>query len=115
MENRKMVSMTEKYFIKTRNLVLPKPEADAYGVKRVYNRCSDMDYMVDDNQQWAGSLYNKEAGECVLLETAMKIIDGVPLYVASCIVFFTVKQGNLFYLRNSDGYKTGDGFMHLFN
>lgn len=111
-----MVSMTEKYYIKTRELVLPKVEADAYGIRRVYNRCSDIDYMPkDDEVVWVSGLFNKAAGESVIVESAMKFINGVPLYVSSCIVFYTVEQGNLFYYRNMGGYKNNDGFAHLFN
>ena len=111
-----MVSMTEKYYIKTRELVLPKAEADAYGIRRVYNRCSDIDYMPrDEEEKWVSGLYSKERGEAVLVESSLKFIDGVPLYVASCIVFYTVEQGNLFYLRNKDGYRDRKGFLHIFN
>ena len=114
-ENLIMVSMTEKYFIKKRGLVLPKEEADAYGIKRVYNRCSDIDFMPSDNEVWADSLYRKDRGECVLMETAMKVINGVPLHVVSAIVFYTVEQGNLFYMKNANGYKENEGFAHLMN
>ena len=110
-----MVKMTEKYYIKTRELVLPKAEADAYGIRRVYNRCSDIDYMGNDLDQWVSGLYRKEAGESVLVESSLKFIDGIPLYIASCIVFYTVEQGDLFYLRNKDGYRDSKGFLHIFN
>lgn len=112
-----MVNWAEKYYIKTRELVLSKDEADAYGIRRVYNQCSDIDYMGKEGiEMWIRGLYRKDIGEAVLVESSLKVIGGIPLYVASCIVFRTFEQCNLFYLRNQGGY--GDhvsGFMHLYN
>lgn len=106
----------ERFHIKSRSIKLSQAEADFMGVKRVYNWTSHIDYMHEDQvEQWTNGLHNKEIGERILVESAMREIEGQMLYISTCIVFFTEEGCNVFYIKNQKNYKQTDGFLHLLN
>jgi hypothetical protein len=106
----------ERYHVKTRGRHYEKSYADAVGIKRVYNYTSDIDYMDRDSlDRWVEGLYNGERGEAIIVESALREVEGVQLYVMTCIVFFSVEQCNLYYIRHSGEFKLMDGFLHLMN
>lgn len=106
----------EKYYIKTRGIRMDEAEANLYGIKRVYNSTSDLDFMnVDDISAWISGLHDPGKGEAVIVESAFKYVEGVPLYISTCIVFQTVEMCNVFYMKNQKSYKRTDGFSHLLN
>ena len=106
----------ERYYIKTRGRKIGKSEADVLGIKRVYNYTSDVDYMdMAGLERWSSGLYDSDKGEGIIIESAFREIEGVQLYIMSCIVFFTVEQCNLYYIRYQDQFKLIDGFSHLLN
>lgn len=110
-----MVQM-ERYYIKTRGRRFEKSVADLLGIKRIYNYTSDIDYMDTENlQAWSSGLYNADKGEAIIIESALREVNGVNLYVMSCIVFHTAEQSNIFFIRNRGTYTQTDGFLHLYN
>lgn len=116
MENDKKIYMLNRYYIKSRGIKMEEDAATAIGIKRVYNWTSHMDFMhTDQIPAWVDGLYNKESGEAVLIESALRYIEGSPLYVSTCIVFMTSEMCNLFYIKNLSIYKESDGFFHLLN
>jgi len=106
----------ERYYIKSRDYSMSDAEASAHGIKRVYNYTSDLDYMDQGRlQEWSSGLYNAGKGEAVLIESALRYVAGGQVYVMSCIVFYTIEQCNMYYIRNMDQFKVTDGFYHLLN
>ncbi len=110
-----MVEM-EKYYIKTRGVRLMEGEAVGYGIRRVYNYTSSMEFMGDiDLKMWAEGLKQRGNGESVIVESAVKEVEGGMIYVSSCIIFRNLEMCNLFYLKNRWGYRNVEGFIHLYN
>lgn len=106
----------EKFHIKTRGIRLSDRDAEEFGIRRIYNYVSDMDFVNQESmKEWASGLYDRRAGESVIIESAIKMVEGVPLYVSSCIVFRSVEMSNVFYMKNKESYKRTEGFLHLFN
>jgi hypothetical protein len=111
-----MVMRIERFYIKSRGLRMEGAEAMALGIKRVYNQTSDIDYMnVDQIGIWVDGLVNRDAGEACLVESAFKYVEGVPLYVTTCIVFVSTEFCNLFYMKHQGLYKETLGFSSLLN
>jgi N-acetylglutamate synthase-like GNAT family acetyltransferase len=106
----------ERYYIKTRGLKLSKEDADKYGIRRVYNYTSDMEFMgYVDQKMWSEGLKRKGSIESVLVESAMKSVGEGTLYVSTCIIFHTIEMANIFFITNSKGYGKSQGFLHLMN
>jgi hypothetical protein len=110
-----MGRLMEKYYIKTRDLRLKEEDALQWGIRRIYNYTSDMDFMNHmDMKAWSGGL--KMSGEeVVLIESAVKFVEGVPLYVSTGIVFRSVEMSNIFYMKNLKSYHDSKGFFTLLN
>jgi hypothetical protein len=105
----------EKYYIKTRDLHLKREEAMQYGIRRVYNYTSEMEFMGHlDMRVWSNGLKRSET-EVVLIESAIKFIEGVPLYVSTGIVFQTQEMSNIFYIKNLKSYHDSKGFFTILN
>lgn len=106
----------DRYYIKTRGIRFSKEDVTLHGIKRIYNYTSDIDYMDEDRLvEWSGGLYDSIKGEAILIENAFKDVEGTMLYVMSCIVFYTVEQCNVYFIRNKEQFKVVDGFYHLLN
>lgn len=106
----------DRYYIKSRNIRISREDAILLGIKRVYNYTSDMDYMDDEaTSKWSSGLYDPSKGESIIIENALKEVNGGMLYIMSCIVFYTLEQCNIYYIRNKDQFKVTDGFFHLLN
>lgn len=106
----------EKYFIKTRGITLADSVALSSGIKRVYNYTSDINFMHDDDvSRWVAGLVVPGQGEAVIVEKAIKVISGTPLFVSSCIVFNSIESCNVFYMKNLVSYHQTKGFDHLYN
>jgi hypothetical protein len=111
-----MVMKIDRYYIKSRGIKMDESEARTIGIKRVYNWTSHIDYMHEDEVPvWTKGLYDEGAGEAILIESALRYVEGNPLYVSTCIVFLTVEMCNVFYIKNQKSYKKTDGFSHLLN
>ena len=116
LKNEDVAMIIEKYYIKTRGIRLSKEEADKFGIKRVYNQTSHIDFMNSDSvESWSSSLFNKNNGEACMVESALRSVKGFDIYVSSCIVFHTMEMCNIFFMKHQERYKAVDGFMHLFN
>lgn len=112
----KNMGVLEKYYIKTRGIRISRKKADEYGIRRVYNYTSDVDFMTKaDLKGWIGGLYSKGRGEATIVESALKYISGVPIYISTCIVFRNLEMCNVFYLKNYRDYSNCTGFLHLHN
>lgn len=106
----------ERYYMKTRGKRFNQEEANLLGIKRVYNYTSDLDFMDRGHtEEWSEGLYDKTKGEAVIIESAIREVHGGQLYVMSCIVFYTLEQCNLYYVRNQGTFKHIEGFHHLLN
>lgn len=106
----------ERYYIKSRGLRLEEADARVMGIRRVYNQTSHIDHMnVDQIGIWVDGLVDRKGGEACLVESAFKYIEGVPLYVTTCIVFVSTEFCHLFYLKNQERYKETLGFSQLLN
>ena len=106
----------DRYYIKSRGVRFSREEATLHGIKRIYNYTSDIDYMDEDRTyEWSSGLYDSSKGEAILIENALKDVEGTMLYVMSCIVFYTVEQCNLYFIRNKEQFRVIDGFYHLLN
>ena len=106
----------EKFYMKTRDKHYSECDAKALGIRRIYNQTSDMDYMASsDVKDWCGNLYKPSKGESVIVESALREVNGVNLYVTSCIVFYNVESCNLYFIRHRKSFQMLDGFGHLFN
>jgi len=106
----------DRYYMKTRGVHYDKVFADISGIKRIYNYTSLLDYMgMEDLKVWTDGLYDKNNGEAVLIESAVRVVEGNSLYVMTCIVFYNYEQCNLYYIRNKDQFKVMEGFLHLMN
>ena len=111
-----MTVKMEKYYMKTRGLRIDQSGANLMGIKRIYNYTSDIDFMDSENiEAWSNGLFDSRKGEAVIIESALKEVHGVSLYVMSCIVFYSVEQSNVYYLRNIKTFKHIEGFLHIFN
>jgi hypothetical protein len=108
------VMVRDKYYIKTRGVRMSSDDAAAVGIVRVYNYTSDIDFIGFDMLVSGIGGCDIER-ESVLVESAIKFVGGVPLYVSTCIVFRSVEMCNIFYIKNRAGYKASNGFHHLFN
>ena len=98
------MAIMERYYIKTRGLRLSKGDADKYGIRRVYNYTSDMEFMgCIDQREWSEGLKKRGSIESVLVESAMKSVGEGTLYVSTCIIFHTIEMANIFYITNSRG------------
>lgn len=116
MKNEEELMLVEKYYIKSRGIHMEEDAAKAIGIKRVYNWTSHMDFMHEEEvPKWVSGLYDKNQGEAILIESALRYVDGQPLYVSTCIVFLTAEMCNVFYMKNITHYKKTDGFFHLLN
>ena len=106
-----------RYYIKTRGIQLSDRDAVDHGIKRIYNYTSSVDYMDDVAiSGWVSGLADAKAGEAILVENAFKFVGDIPVYVSTCIVFHTVEQCNVYYMRYRDVYKDSkDGFICLWN
>lgn len=110
------MGLIDRYYIKTRDLRLKEEEAKGFGIRQVYNFTSDIDFMGTDTlKTWADGLYDKSIRETVIIESSFKVINGVPLYVCTCIVFISLEFSNMFYFRCLSNYKRYEGFLHLYN
>jgi hypothetical protein len=110
-----MVMILERFYIKTRGIHMTKVEAEHHGIRRVYNATSDIDYMDEAGMRsWSEGLYEKDR-EAVLIESALRFIEGVPIYISSCIVFNSLEMCNVYFMKNTKTYKHTDGFFHLLN
>jgi len=91
-------------------------QAEAFGIRRVYNQTSDIDYMhIDDIDTWINGLVNRKDGEACLVENALKNVEGNALYITTCIVFVSQEFCNMYFLRHKDLYKDIIGFGTLMN
>jgi hypothetical protein len=106
----------ERYYMKTRDLRYEEGTALLLGIKRIYNYTSDIDYMDDDHlREWSHGLYRPGRGEAVLVESALREIEGTQLYVMSCIVFHNIESCNLYFFRHQKSFRKLEGFYHLYN
>jgi hypothetical protein len=116
LQSKELMVKMEKYYMKTRGLRIDQGKANLMGIKRIYNYTSDIDFMDSENlEAWSNGLFNSAKGEAIIIESALKEVHGVSLYVMSCIVFYTIEQSNVYYLRNIKTFKQVDGFLHLLN
>jgi hypothetical protein len=110
------MAVLERYYIKTRDVVLDRVDAERYGIRRVYNYTSCMEFMgVIDLEKWGNGLKRGGSEEAIIIESAVKEVNGEPLYISSCIVFHTVEMSNIYYMKCMRGYKHVEGFYHLYN
>lgn len=116
-ENREeFMTLVDKYYIKTRGIRLDPVEAIAIGIRRIYNVTSDINFMdTFDLRSWGLKKRRSGVDEAVIIESAIKIVDGVPLYVSTCIVFNSLEMCNIFYMKNKKSYNLVSGFFHLYN
>jgi hypothetical protein len=116
-DNQQMGSKkAELYYVKTRGIRYTEQEASDHGIKRVYNYTSELEFMNDEDiDGWVKGLYDPRHSEAVLVESAIKTINGVPLYIMTCIVFMSIEGCNLYYLRYQSDFKENKGFAHLLN
>lgn len=106
----------ERFYMKTRNLKYSNDTADSMGIKRIYNYTSDIDFVDDSGyKKWIDGLYRQDEGEAVIVESAMKVVNGIPLFVASCVVFYSVEHCNVYFLKNIGDFRMYNGFSHLLN
>jgi hypothetical protein len=65
-------------------------------------------------ENWSRGLYVK-GEESILMETALKTVNGVELFVMTCIVFLSVEGRDLYFMRNRKVFNDVHGFLHLLN
>ena len=106
----------ERYYMKTRGLHYLEIEAVALGIRRIYNYTSDIEYMDrDDARSWSKNHFEPAKGEAVLIESAIREVSGVPLFIMSCIVFHNIESCNLYFYRHRASFRQLEGFYHLYN
>jgi hypothetical protein len=116
MDNNMSTVEIDRYYMKTRDRRYSEAEAVELGIRRIYNYVSDIDFMdAEGTAIWSWGLCNPGRGEAMLVESAMKEVSGVQLYVMSCIVFYQEESCNLYFLRHKSSFNQLEGFSHLYN